>query len=124
MTRPIGGRVFINVGGERLDVRGNVTSNVGQIVMRETVVGADRVHGFTENVVAPFIQCDLSENPAFPLSSLNEVSDTTVTAELADGRTLVLRNAWQEGDLERNSSEGSIGSVRFVGMSGEEVGAA
>lgn len=121
MARPIGGTVFIDAGGERLEVRGNVTSNIGQNVTRESVAGLDRVHGFTQRPVVPFIQCDLTEKPSFSLSAINKLDDTTVQAQLADGRSLVLRNAWHAGDPERNSEEGSLTSVRFEGLQGEEI---
>lgn len=121
MPQPVGGRVFIKVNGEQLAVRANVTSNIGQTVNRETVTGVDSVHGFMESPIAPYLQADLTERPAFSLADLNGVSEATVTAELADGRTLILRDAWQVGELERNANEGSISSVRFEGLSGEEA---
>lgn len=121
MAKPIGGRVFLSIDGNRVEVRGNVTSNIGQTAMRETVTGVDRVHGYTEKPVAPFIQCDLTEKPEYSLTEINKITDTTVTAELADGRSLVLRNCWHVGEVERNSEEGSLGSVRFEGISGEEL---
>ncbi len=123
MSRPIGGKVNITIDGNRVSVRGNVTSNIGQNVVRESVAGLDEIHGFTERPAVPFIQCDLTERPEFSLGALNKITDTTVTAELADGRSLVLRNAWHVGETERNSEEGSLGSVRFEGKGGEEVGA-
>jgi hypothetical protein len=120
MAKPVGGKVFVKVDGELLFVRGNVTTNIGQQVMRESVVGVDQVHGYTEKAIVPFIQCDITEKPEFPLSKINAVTDSTVTAELADGRTLILRNAWHVGEPERNPEEGSI-TVRFEGLSGEEA---
>lgn len=124
MAKPIGGRVLLKIDGEQVSLRGNITTNIGQKVTRETVNGLDRVHGHLERNAVPFIQCDLTETTAFPLSRLNAVSDGTVIAELVDGRTLVLSNAAQVGDLERNPEEGSIGSVRFEGLRGEEMGGA
>ncbi len=123
MAKPLGGRVFLKIDGEQLSVLGNITSNVGQTVTRETVTGTDGVHGYTEKPVAPFIQCDLTERAEFPLSMISAVNDATITAELADGRSLLLRNAFQVGDVERNPEGGSLGSVRFEGLSGEEVAA-
>jgi hypothetical protein len=121
MAKPLGGTVYVKVDGEQLSVRGSVTSNIGQTVMREAVIGADQVHGYTETPILPFLQVELTERPEFPLSAINKVSDSTITAELADGRVLMLRNAWHEGEAERNPQAGSIGSVRFVGLSGEEI---
>lgn len=119
--RAIGGKVLVSIDGERVLVRGSVTSNIGQDRLRETVVGVDEVHGFTDTVVAPFLQVDVTEIPEFPLSRFNAVTDATVTAELADGRTLILSHAAQIGELERNAEDGSIGSVRFEGTKGQEM---
>jgi len=121
--KPIGGTVFVKVDGERLLARGSVTSNIGQKVTRETVTGVDGVHGQTEVAVVPFVQLDVTEDPGFPLSKLNAVQNATITVELLDGRVLTLQGASQVGDLERNSDEGSIGSVRFEGETGTEVSA-
>jgi len=118
---PIGGTVFVRLDGERLLVRGNVTSNIGQTVMRETVTGVDGVHGQTEVAVVPYVECDLTEVPAFPLSRLNAVRNATVTIELLDGRVLTLQGASQVGELTRNSEEGSIAAVRFEGETGTEI---
>ena len=119
----VGGKVFVRVDGARLLVAGNVTTNIGQEVVRETKVGLDGVHGYTDAAVAEFLQVDVTETPDFPLSRLNQVDDGTVTAELSDGRTLVLPHAHQVGDLERNPEEGTIASVRFEGTGGQEMGA-
>jgi len=121
--RTVGGKVFVRIDGQRLQVRGSVTSNIGQEVSRETVVGLDGVHGYMERYVVPFIQVDVTEDPDYALSRINQTADSTVTAELADGRTLILTHAAQVGDIERNMEEGVLGSVRFEGDKGQEMGA-
>jgi hypothetical protein len=119
--RTIGGKVFFRIDGERLMVRGNITSNIGVEVVRETVVGLDEVHGTMDRIAIPFIQVDLTETPEFRLSRVNAVRDSTVTAELADGATLILSHAAHVGEAERNLEEGSLGSVRFEGTKGQEM---
>lgn len=121
--KPIGGRITVTVDGNLLSVRGNVTTNIGQTAVRETQSGVNGPEGFTEQVAVPFIQMDVTEIPEFDLAKLNGVIDGTVNAELADGRTLVLRNATQVGELEHNTDDGSVGSVRFEGKTGDKVAA-
>ncbi len=116
----IGGRVYVKVDGETLMVRANVSTNIGQEVMRESVVGADGVHGRTATPVVPYIQIEVTEQPSFSLTRLNKIEDATVTARLEDGRTLLLSNAWHAGESDFNPVEGSM-NVRFEGMKGEEV---
>lgn len=120
--KPVGGRVTLSIDGDRVAVRGNVTSNIGQNVVRETQGGTNGPHGFSEIANTQFIEVDVTEVPEFDLAKLNGVKDATVNAELADGRTLVLRNAAQVGELTRNADDGSIGAVRFEGLSGDILG--
>lgn len=121
--KPVGGRVILTIDGDRVSVRGNVTSNIGQTVMRETQSGTDGPHGFSVTDTVPFIELDVTERQEFDLEKLNKVSDATVNAELADGRTLVLRNAAQVGELTRNADDGSVSGARFEGLSGDILGA-
>jgi len=45
-----------------------------------------------------------------------------VIAELANGKTVVLRSAWYAGEGKVNTAESEI-DARFEGLSGEEIGA-
>lgn len=114
-----GGIIFLKVNGTQLDAKGDFTYNLGK-AKRDTVIGADSVHGFTETPQAPFIEGEITDHPDLDLAGLLEVTDATVTLQLANGKTIALRNAWYAGEGTGNSKEGNIG-VRFEGLSGEEI---
>lgn len=109
----------LKVDGNVYNVKGNVSYNVGNPI-REAVVGADRVHGFTEKPQVPFVEGEISDTPDLKLADLTGKIDSTVTVELLNGKVIVLRNAWFAGEGNGNSEEGNI-AFRFEGKSGTEI---
>lgn len=120
MAAPRFGLRALKVNGDVYNVKGNVAYNLG-LPLREGVVGADRVHGYTEKPQIPFLEGEISDTPELRLKDLLGVTDATVTAELLNGKVIVLRNAWFAGEGTGNSEEGNI-AFRFEGMSAAEVG--
>ncbi|MNG08647.1 Phage tail tube protein [compost metagenome] len=84
------------------------------------MVGADRVHGFKETPQIPFIEGEITDRKELSLESLQATVDATVTLELANGKVIVLREAWYASEGTGNTEEGNI-ECRFEGMSAEEV---
>ena len=70
------------------------------------------------------LQIDLAgvgmQSGDFKASDLDNVVNATVTAELANGRTYILRNAWSVAPVEINAAEGTF-NKRFEGMSCDEL---
>jgi hypothetical protein len=54
------------------------------------------------------------------MDDVEAVINSTVTAELANGKTYVLREAWCRSALELNTREGQT-RVRFEGVSCDEI---
>ena len=119
MTRRVGGIISIKVNGEVYNAKGNFTYNLGR-PMKEAVVGHDTVHGYKELTQAPFIEGEFTDRSDLDLDALVTITDATVTLELANGKTIVLREAWWAADGTFNTEEGN-GTARFEGMSGDEV---
>ncbi len=119
MSQRKGGIIQFKVGGVLQDAKGNFSYNLGRNI-RETVLGADTRHGFTEKVQAAFIEGEITDRGTLDLAALVDTSDTTVTLELANGKVIVLRNAWFAGEGTGNTEEGNI-AVRFEGLNAEEV---
>ena len=117
MASRIGGTLFIAVNGVRLAVKGNWNLNPGR-PKREGVVGMDQVHGYKETPQVPSIEGEATVMPDTDVPALLEVRDATITAELANGQTGVLREAWQAGDGVYGTEEGNL-ALRFEGMSME-----
>lgn len=113
-----GGVIQLQIDGEVYDAKGNFTYNLGR-PMRETIVGADRPHGYKETPQVAFIEGEITDRGTLDLDSLITISSATVTLELANGKMIVLSDAHFAAEGTGNTEEGNIG-VRFEGE-GEEV---
>jgi len=115
----IAGVAFVKYDGRQLPVRGSW--NVGfNKLKREGLAGQDRVHGYKEKPDVPFLEGDVSTTADVSLDVLLAITDATVTIELANGKSYVLRNAWTAQGYEIDSEEGKI-KVRFEGMDIDEI---
>jgi len=115
-----GGKMAILVDGDRLDAKGNFTYNLGEPV-REAIVGPDSVHGYKEMPQVPFIEGAITDRADLDLrAALYGKTDATIILEKANGKQVVLRNAWFAGEGSGTTEEGEL-AVRFEGLAAEEV---
>ncbi|HWJ72593.1 MAG TPA: phage tail tube protein [Kaistia sp.] len=114
-----GGIAYIKADGVQYDLRGNCTVSPDD-TEREGIAGQDGVHGFLERPRVPFISIDITDGAGVSLQQLRAIKDATVTAELANGKVYVLRNAWTSDAHEINTGDAQI-SVKFEGMSCREL---
>lgn len=119
MTKRVGGIIEVKIDGAIMSAKGNWTYNIGR-PLREAVVGADGVHGYKETPQVAFIEGEITDRDTLSLESLVTLTDATVYLRLANGKLIVLRNAWFAGEGTGNTEEGNI-AARFEGMSGEEI---
>ena len=119
MSQRRGGVISLKLNGEMQDAKGNFAYNIGR-PKRAAIVGADRVHGFTETPQAAFIEGEITDRQTMDLAKLVTLREATITLELANGKTIVLRDAWYAGEGTGNTEEGNI-PVRFEGADGEEI---
>lgn len=113
------GLISFEIDGERIDVIGNIEYTLGEPV-REELIGADRVHGFMEKPGTPMMSLEARDGEGVDVAKLLRHKDVTCMAELANGKTVFLRNAFQAGEGTQGSEEGTIG-LRFVGETAEEL---
>lgn len=113
------GLIQLQTQGVIQDARGNFSYNLGQ-VKRDTIVGADTVHGYKEVPQAPFIEGSITDRGTLDLSALVTGNQLTITLTLANGKTIVLRNAWFAGEGTASTEEAEI-PVRWEGQSANEV---
>lgn len=118
-NKRVGGIIELKIDGQTHSAKGNFTYNLG-VPKRDAVVGADAVHGYKETPQVAFIEGEITDRSTVSLDKLTRTSDATIMLRLANGKLIVLRNAWFAGEGTGNTEEGNIG-VRFEGMSGEEV---
>lgn len=119
MSQRKGGIIQFQANGVSYDAKGNFTYNIGR-PKREAIVGADGVHGFKETPQPSFIEGEITDRASLDLEALVKLKDATVTLGLANGKTVVLRDAWYAGEGTGNTDEGNIG-VRFESGEGDEV---
>ena len=117
--RRVGGIIFVKVDGALLQAKGDFSYNIGE-PKKEAVVGQDAVHGFKEEPQVAMIEGSITDNQELDLQALQSTVDATVTLELANGKLIVLREAFYASDGNVSTNEGEI-EFRFEGISGEEV---
>jgi hypothetical protein len=119
MTQRRSGLIQLNIGAVLHDAKGNFSYNLGR-PKREAIVGADAVHGYAETPQAAFIEGEITDRGTLDLAALVVLEDTTVTLTLANGKVIVLREAWFAGEGTASTEAAAI-AVRFEGISAEEV---
>lgn len=111
----VAGTAFIKVDGEQLALRGTATINPLSST-RSGVVGMDGVHGYKEEPAIPSIELEVGDRRDLDLTKVGAWTGKTVTFEAATGRTYVLADAFQSGDLSLNGADGSV-TLKFEGAS-------
>ena len=115
----VGGMIQVLVSGVRYDAAGNWSYNLGR-PKREGKVGSDGVHGYTEVPQVPFVEGEITDKSTIDLAALLTAVDATVVLQLANGKTIVLRDAWQAGEGTASTEAGAV-PLRFEGLQAEEV---
>lgn len=118
-NRRVGGILLFKLDGQLYQAKGEFTYDIG-VEKRDAVVGADGVHGFKEVPKVPFIEGAITDNDELDIEALFRFRDGTATIELANGKVVVLREAWYAGPGTVASEEGEI-ALRIEGIRGEEI---
>lgn len=113
----LAGTATLYINGANYLVAGNFTWSPSR-KDRETMVGMDGVHGYSEKPTAGFIAADLRDTGGLVVGDFDDMTDVTVVAELANGKTVVGRNVWTVGQREVNSTEATV-PVRWEGAVSE-----
>jgi len=113
------GITFFKIDGTVYDLKGNLTYNLGAN-KREAIVGLDSVHGYMEKPQVPFMELEITDRADLDVEKLLNITDSTIMAELANGKVIQLRNAWYAGDGNVGSEEGNI-QARFEGKTADEI---
>lgn len=85
-------------------------------VKRETLTGMDRVHGYKEKPSAPYISCQVRDSGGTTVADFNDMTDVTVVAELANGKTIIGTGMWTVESQEVDS-EDAVFDVRWESFS-------
>lgn len=120
MSNRRAGILYLKKDAQLLDVKGSFTYNLGS-AKNEAIVGHDQVHGYKSLPQVPYVEGMITDRSNLDVKNdILEVSDATITLELANGKTIVLRNAWYAGDGNITTEEAEI-EIRFEGIQCEEI---
>ena len=85
-------------------------------VKRESLVGMDGVHGYKETPVAVSISFSMRDGRGTSIIGVNNQTNVTVVAQLANGKTIIGSNVWNVDDLEVDSEDAKV-DAKWEGMS-------
>ena len=120
MSQRRGGIIQVQVDGVIQDAKGEFEYDLGH-PQRSPIEGVDGIHGFTEKPKVSYIKGTITDRQTLNLASLVDTEDATVTLVLANGKTIVLREAWFQAQGTGKTNEGEI-EVEFASASkGQEV---
>lgn len=105
------GIITVRLNGIAYSAKGAFSYNLGR-PKRESIVGADTVHGFKEMPQVAFIEGEFTDHRDMDLNLLVTGEGLTVTLELANGKVIVLTEAWFASEGTVGTEEGNV-SVRF-----------
>jgi hypothetical protein len=118
-TKRLAGIAYISVNGKTYMLAADAAYSVSK-VSRETLVGQDRVHGFSEKPKAGSISAQLRDARDLTVADFNAMDDVTVVLELANGKTVVGSNMWTVDAQEVKTAEATF-EVKFESDNVEEV---
>lgn len=108
----VDGRLLATMPGAKVDLGGRA---------RSSVVGDNRVHGFTETLKPGMLECEISLSEGMSLDELRNITNATVTYEADTGQTYVIRDAFVTETLNVTAGEGGKVGLKFEGQPAEEM---
>lgn len=118
-TNRLAGTAYLTVDGVSYMLAGDFEySPVSKT--RETLVGMDSVHGYSEKPMQAHISGTLRDSGGLTVASLNAMTNVTVVAELANGKTIIGRNMWTVDAQASKATDATI-DVKWEGMDGSVV---
>ena len=118
----IGGFATISFDGNKYELKANMEVRPSS-VRREGVAGQDEVHGYLENPIVPQIKGDFSTIPGLSLDAIEQMTNVTVQADLANGSSYILTSAWTVSAFAIQTQRGQV-EITFEGVTMEEITAA
>lgn len=97
------------------DAKGEFTYNLG-LPKREAIVGRDGIHGFKETPQVAYVEGSITDRGTLDVAALAKGTGLTITLQLANGKTIVLGNAYFAADGAIKTDEAEI-EVRWEGSS-------
>jgi len=110
----LAGTALVSTNGISIMVAGQFKYSPSK-VKRETLTGMDYVHGYKEKPSAPFISCQVRDSGGTTVADFNDMTNVTVVAQLANGKTIIGSGLWTVESQEVDS-EDAVFDVRWEGI--------
>ena len=109
------GMAYVSVDGKSMRLAGEASYRLSG-EKREALIGMDGVHGYKSTPQEGMIKVTLRDARDVDLSALVNATDVTVTVELINGKTILGRNMWRNGELpEADVAEAQV-PIEFAGL--------
>jgi hypothetical protein len=110
-TRRLAGVLAFTIDGDAWDAAGDGEYSPSTVA-RETLKGQTRVEGFSEMPQQGYISANLRDRGDMTVYSLNQVTNSVIVMQLANGKTVYGSGMWQIGEIGVRTAEGTF-SIRF-----------
>lgn len=107
MASRVGGTIALLIDGRQYLEKGEFTYNLGA-PKRTPVAGESSIHGYSEAPQIARIEGEITDEGDLDLRTLLDADGVTATLELANGKTVVLSDAWYAADGDGRTREGNI----------------
>jgi len=114
------GTIFLKVDGRQYEAVGNFEYNLGT-PKRETLMGSSGPQGYKETPQPAFIAGEIRDSKDLSIKDMAALDDVTATLQLANGKTIVLKQAYYVGEANANSDEGNVPFRLESSLPGEEI---
>ncbi|MEP3245103.1 MAG: phage tail tube protein [Sneathiella sp.] len=111
----IGGTAYIKADGKQFSLAGSMTVMLDS-EEREMQAGLSGIAGYNVTHIVPYIEGEFYDTTELSMEDLSNMTNVTITVELANGKVGTLRNAVNKGANEVDG-EGKF-TTRFEGMEG------
>lgn len=116
MAMRTAGVCFVKVDGSQLEVKGGLEAPIIEN-KREGVMSSSGPVGFKETPVQPYVKLTAIFTRDFPIQTLRDGTDMTITAEFANGKVYTLSDAFVSGETAGKGEEGEV-ELEFHGLRG------
>lgn len=120
MKNRISGTLKFKADGQTYAASGSFKYNLAT-AKREAIISMDgTVVGYKETPTVPFIEGAVFNDKTIDVALFTSLDDVTVNLDLANGKSVILRNAWYAGSGDVDSEAATL-EVRFEGKEALEV---
>ena len=120
MSNRRAGIISFKIDGTAYDARGNFEYNLG-IEKRTSIIGADGVHGYSAAPQPAFIRGEITDRGDLSVGQICELDGPNVTLDLANGKSILLREAFFVGEGTVGSEQGAFPVELQSRYRGEEI---